>query len=267
MTLSEVELSCSPETALSTLRSEASPSRVDAWLSPPMLETGGKTRIRLLLFFETLGASVLNSGVILRLLGAWLAYRLLLALYNVSPFHPLYKFPGPRLAAATFIYEFLMHEIYGPIVRISPEELHCNDSSFVTEIYPGGGRVRDKHQHYLNSNVGSVAVTAFGARARGRTSCTGCGAARRPQPLLLQGADGQARAERAPAGAAAYAFGEPRGFLDHEGWGHNYKGALEGFTTYMYFWRFFPQLGGLGSLTPPFLEYIPETFAMLMREL
>lgn len=75
-----------------------------------------------------LGASVLNTGVILRLLGAWLGYRLLFALYNISPFHPLHKFPGPRLAAATFIYEFWydfvlhgryvneirkMHDIYG----------------------------------------------------------------------------------------------------------------------------------------------------------
>ncbi|KAK7963611.1 hypothetical protein PG988_010585 [Apiospora saccharicola] len=157
-----------------------------------------------LLSLETLGASVLNTGVLLRLLGAWFGYRLLLALYNVSPFHPLHKFPGPRWAAATFLYEFWydfvrhgryvneirkMHEVYGirapfsqadriflhssgvlnscpmlgPIVRINPEELHCLDSSFVNEIYPGGGRIRDKHRHYLNANVGPVAVTAFGS--------------------------------------------------------------------------------------------------------
>lgn len=81
-----------------------------------------------LLSLETLGAPVLNPGVLLWLLGAWLGYRLLLALYNVSPFHPLHKFPGPRLAAASFLYEFWfdfvrhgryvneirkMHEIYG----------------------------------------------------------------------------------------------------------------------------------------------------------
>ncbi|KAK8031356.1 hypothetical protein PG990_001090 [Apiospora arundinis] len=129
--------------------------------------------------WETLGAAVLNGTVISRLLGLWIAYRLLLALYNISPFHPLHKFPGPRLAAASFIYEFWydfilygrysheirrMHEIYGPIVRINPEELHCNDASFVNEIYPVGGRIRDKHQHYLNMNVGPVTITAFGSR-------------------------------------------------------------------------------------------------------
>lgn len=42
---------------------------------------------------------------VLRLAGLWLGYRLLLALYNISPFHPLYKFPGPRLAAASYLYE------------------------------------------------------------------------------------------------------------------------------------------------------------------
>jgi hypothetical protein len=42
---------------------------------------------------------------VLRLVGLWLGYRLLVALYNISPFHPLYKFPGPRLAAASYLYE------------------------------------------------------------------------------------------------------------------------------------------------------------------
>jgi hypothetical protein len=41
----------------------------------------------------------------LRLVGLWLTYRFLLVLYNISPLHPLYKFPGPRLAAASYAYE------------------------------------------------------------------------------------------------------------------------------------------------------------------
>jgi len=69
---------------------------------------------------------------VLRLLGLWLGYRLLLAFYNISPFHPLYSFPGPKLAAASYVYEAwydlvkvgrysweikAMHEKYGMSIR------------------------------------------------------------------------------------------------------------------------------------------------------
>jgi hypothetical protein len=47
-------------------------------------------------------ATVSNAA---RLFGLWLGYRLIIALYNISPFHPLYKFPGPKLAAASYLYE------------------------------------------------------------------------------------------------------------------------------------------------------------------
>jgi len=42
---------------------------------------------------------------ILTLAGVWFAYRVLIALYNISPFHPLARFPGPKIAAASYIYE------------------------------------------------------------------------------------------------------------------------------------------------------------------
>lgn len=57
-------------------------------------------------------------------------------------FHPLRSIPGPRLAAATSWYDFYydvflkgellfkikeLHEIYGPVVRISPREVHVAD--------------------------------------------------------------------------------------------------------------------------------------------
>ena len=41
----------------------------------------------------------------------FLLYRLLKAIYNLY-FHPLHKFPGPKVAAATHLYEF-----YWSIVR------------------------------------------------------------------------------------------------------------------------------------------------------
>jgi hypothetical protein len=98
---------------------------------------------------------------------------LLLALYSCYLtverlyFSPISGFPGPRLAAATFWYEFYydfwqhgkyifeieeMHKKYGwhnadksntrqsnrmtgPIVRINPEELSISDPDFYSELY------------------------------------------------------------------------------------------------------------------------------------
>ena len=58
----------------------------------------------------------------------WIVYRIAIALYNVSPYHPLARFPGPKIAAASYLYEAYydwwlvgrygkviarMHETYG----------------------------------------------------------------------------------------------------------------------------------------------------------
>ncbi|KAI1735290.1 putative cytochrome P450 [Xylaria scruposa] len=86
---------------------------------------------------------------------AWLSasYGLLLGLYRVY-LHPLAKFPGPKLAAATGWYETYidlfqwprrsfvdeiarLHRIYGPIVRISPQEIHVRDSTWLDTLYAG----------------------------------------------------------------------------------------------------------------------------------
>lgn len=72
--------------------------------------------------------ALLSKNSYLLLFALWLAYRVLIALYNISPLHPLHKFPGPKLAAMGYLYEgyydFIlvgrygheirrMHEIYG----------------------------------------------------------------------------------------------------------------------------------------------------------
>jgi cytochrome P450 len=50
----------------------------------------------------------------------------------------------------------------GPIVRISPDELHCNDAAFVDEIYAAAGRKRNKQAHNLGVLAGPTTQSAFG---------------------------------------------------------------------------------------------------------
>ncbi|KAI0869644.1 trichodiene oxygenase [Hypoxylon argillaceum] len=79
-------------------------------------------------------------------------YFATLAIYRLS-FHPLAKFPGPKLAAITRWFEAYydvvldgqytfkigrMHKKYGPILRISPNELHINDPAFFNTLYSEG---------------------------------------------------------------------------------------------------------------------------------
>ncbi|QDS75182.1 hypothetical protein FKW77_008510 [Venturia effusa] len=83
----------------------------------------------------------LEQGLMLKLLlAAVVVYTISYMVYNVF-FHPLSKFPGPRMAAATPIYyayyimtgrqvkyNKVLHEKYGEVVRVKPNEL-----SFISE--------------------------------------------------------------------------------------------------------------------------------------
>ncbi|KAL1615380.1 hypothetical protein SLS54_009034 [Diplodia seriata] len=97
---------------------------------------------------------VLASPAVLWVLGLGI-YRLF--------FHPIAKFPGPKLAGLTYWYEtyhdFLrggkytekisdLHDKYapitaslqGPIIRINPEELHVRDPKFIDTLYTYGSK-------------------------------------------------------------------------------------------------------------------------------
>ncbi|KAI0159688.1 putative flavonoid 3-hydroxylase [Xylariaceae sp. FL1272] len=102
---------------------------------------------------------IVSEIQLLPLLGAGIIlYPLYLVIYRLY-FHPLSHFPGPKLAAVTGWYETLidllskpqgqfmleiprMHEIYGPIVRINPHEIHVQDPTWLDTLYSGK---RDKY--------------------------------------------------------------------------------------------------------------------------
>jgi hypothetical protein len=88
---------------------------------------------------------------------AWTLYGVYWRLY----LSPVAKFPGRKLAAATFWYEFYydvvkggvyvyeiekMHKEFGPIVRINPYELsvHDADLDFMNRLYASVGKEVDK---------------------------------------------------------------------------------------------------------------------------
>ena len=108
-----------------------------------------------MLFLQSLSLFQAAIGAIL----IGLTYTLTLAIRRIY-FSPISHFPGPKLAIATFWYQFYydvllsgqyiwkvrdLHKKYGPIVRINPYELHVNDPDFLEDIYVGPGtHKRDK---------------------------------------------------------------------------------------------------------------------------
>ncbi|KAF2121054.1 cytochrome P450 [Lophiotrema nucula] len=107
------------------------------------------------------GALPSISTAIVLVLGLGILYAIALTVYRLT-LHPLARFPGPRLSAATGWYECYldifrgpgrtfafeierMHQRYGPIVRINPHEIHVSDPDFFDTLYAGGSAVRDKY--------------------------------------------------------------------------------------------------------------------------
>lgn len=107
--------------------------------------------------------------------GAVAAYYATLVFYRLF-LHPLARFPGPKLAAISRWYEGYydvvqggqytpkiaeLHREYGPIVRISPHELHIIDPTFFDKLYRLDGRW-DKHAWTYDA-FGAKTSTVFGS--------------------------------------------------------------------------------------------------------
>ena len=100
---------------------------------------------------ESITAGLVSSWWLLALylLLARVVYLICLAIYRIY-FHPLSKFPGPKLAVATYWHETYydvfkghqyiwkireMHQQYGPIIRTNPDDVHIMDPEFFDEFY------------------------------------------------------------------------------------------------------------------------------------
>ncbi|ORY65757.1 putative cytochrome P450 [Pseudomassariella vexata] len=252
-------------------------------------------------------ASLVANISLTRLFYLWVLYRIGCALYNVSAFHPLSRFPGPKLAALSLAYEFWfdmilvgrytheikkMHQIYGPVVRIGPNELHCSDPAFIDEIYASGNRRRDKQTHYLNTLVGPINVGLFASRehelhrtrrralnkffSRGQIVnlepeihnltqllCNKILQDSSKKPLDVTTAYSCFTSDL----IFSYCFGESLGFLDQDGWEPNFRVAAEAIMSTSYLFRFFPALRVLPDAAPYLAKYISDSVALLMHEM
>ncbi|OAL18469.1 hypothetical protein AYO22_10665 [Fonsecaea multimorphosa] len=104
------------------------------------------------------------------LLGLWcciygvsglIGFSLLRLVYNVSPFHPLAKYPGPLLWRASRIpaswhqargdlYKCIdaIHDQYGPTVRIAPDELSFTNPEAWAQIYNTRPQLQKTRFHF-----------------------------------------------------------------------------------------------------------------------
>ncbi|KAI1099223.1 cytochrome P450 [Jackrogersella minutella] len=236
--------------------------------------------------------------------GTWVVYHILIMIYNLSPLHPLSHIPGPILARASYLPEFYydlvrygrytweiqkMHEEYGPIVRISPDEVHCNDISFVDEIYASGNRKRDKPLHLISGSAHNasvfgtmdhdihrlrrVHVAKFFSRAMiSRLESDIHDLAQLLCDKLLRFVDTPVDTAVAYScftsdAISSYCFGESFGFLEQEDWFPNFHVAEVAILKPVFALRFFPILRHLFSLGDYLLNYLPEDMALLIRVL
>lgn len=114
---------------------------------------------------------------------------------NLPPRHR-YEFYYDVILVGQYTFEIKrMHEKYGPIIRITPSELHISQPDFYDEIYAGGGRRRDKWERFTRQFgiPESVFTTVSHEKHRMRRSALNpffsMGSVRRLQPMIEERLD------------------------------------------------------------------------------
>ncbi|KAJ8123130.1 hypothetical protein ONZ43_g851 [Nemania bipapillata] len=221
-------------------------------------------------------------------------------------FHPLSHIPGPRLAAATYIPEFYwdvvrsgrytqqiikMHQRYGPIVRISPHEVHCSDRHFIDEIYTGGHRKRDKPLHQVKGSGVAEAATfsttnhdVHRIRRGALNKFFSRAQVSRLEPTIRHMAECLCDkiltiGKREPFDVttayslfttdviSGYCLGESLGLIAQDGWEPNFREPLYAQLRLVYLFRFIPFLKRAGVAMAMFTRRISQDMETLFSTL
>lgn len=161
----------------------------------------------------------------------------------------------------------------------------------VDQIYASGGHVRDKQQHYLNTVAGPLTQSSFGTRdhethrmhrsAVNRFFSRGQIMKLEPEvhQLAQRLCDKMLRRKQAPIDVSEaydcftadtisqYAFGQPLGFLEQDGWRPNFKAAFHAFLNTSYLFCFVPIVRNLVHLAPYLTKYMEGDMRFLMDEM
>jgi hypothetical protein len=220
---------------------------------------------------------------------AFIAYFIILGTYRAY-WDSLSSFPGPKIAAATQLYEFYydvilggrytfrikeLHDEYGPIVRISPYELHVADPDFYDSLYTGPRNPRDKWA-FLATQFGTP--TAFQSTPerelhRKRRAPVNPFFSKRSvtrlEPMIVSKVDklcagiqryketGKPLSLRFACSALAldvvtqYCFAKPHGSLDQAEFASQWSKAMDPVARLMYINVYFPWFGSMMRNVPP----------------
>ncbi|KAH7324238.1 cytochrome P450 [Stachybotrys elegans] len=213
-----------------------------------------------------------------------------LAIYRIT-LHPLARFPGPRLAAITKWYEAYfdifykggsqytskireMHDRYGPIVRINPDEVSVRDADFHDRLYaPPRSEIRHRHPHFsttLGTTKGSFSTVDHKLHKSRRTAYSpfwGSANVMAAEPLIMGMVndlckhvagmqEGSGTSLRTLFAATSFdtfytwAFGSSLGLLDNLKLAYDINEAVEIGVTSPPLHRIFPSMMPIARLIP-----------------
>ncbi|KAH7398615.1 putative cytochrome P450 [Phaeosphaeria sp. MPI-PUGE-AT-0046c] len=198
--------------------------------------------------------------------------------------HPLANVPGPKLAALTSWHELWydcfeggggqhafklreMHDIYGPIVRISPREVHIDgqaDPAFWHVLYSQSNKL-DKDGWYYNgfggsglSMIATVSSDLHRARRGAVSTYFSPGNVRKYEPMVLAHVSKLiarlkecGRNDKVIDLANAYRLPEPRQMLELDDFGQGFNGLMRVFSKMITLHRHF-------KIVFPLMELIPD---------